>query len=201
VKVVAIGGLVAVIAIVVWYARRGDATTSSSPSLEAQHGATAPTPAQVAKPVAHVTQLSPDERQRVADRIATAQRDRAVHAGPRPELPPESGMDAETFKHTLQAAMREAHDFIKGCYEKALPSLPDPHIKVTAHLTLTGDPDVGTLIDANQLVDTTGKPLPKDFDDCLRNTFQTLELPPIGNGQVFRVNYPFEFDMAPRADR
>ena len=36
-------------------------------------------------------------------------------------------------------------------------------------------------------------PLPAGFDDCLRSTLQTLELPPLAEGNEVKVTYPFMF--------
>jgi len=64
---------------------------------------------------------------------------------------------------------------------------------VVASLTLTGDPDIGTLIDADQLFDQHGQPLPAALDACLRARFQTLELPALAEGDKITVRYPFAF--------
>jgi hypothetical protein len=89
--------------------------------------------------------------------------------------------------------MREAIPDLAGCYTQALPTLASPDLRITAQLTLTGDPDVGTLIDAKQLFDHEGKALPPTLDDCLRARFQELELPPLAEGDQVEVHYPFVF--------
>jgi hypothetical protein len=63
---------------------------------------------------------------------------------------------------------------------------------------LTGDPDVGTLIDASALASLQGQPLSSQLDDCVRDVMQTLELPPMAVGEAFKVNYEFTFDDEPR---
>lgn len=116
-----------------------------------------------------------------------------------PRLPtaaPASGdPDAmDELKVTIRSAMHEVIPYITECYENALPTLPHPRVQITAKLTLTGDPDVGTLIDTDKLEDADGHPLPAAFDDCLRSTFETLELPPLQEGSRVEVHYPFTFD-------
>jgi hypothetical protein len=197
----AVVGVVIVVAAVVvwrwWHREAGDAASKSDSAAVGSSASartstrTSKSTSKTAQAPAHVTQLAPDERKRIADAIA-------LHhsATPRPELP---AAPEPELKTSIRDAMREVIPFLAECYDKALPTLPNPHLEVAAHLTLTGDPDVGTLIDADQqLVDKqTGRPLPRDLDDCLRSTMQTLELPALSEGDVVTVTYPFVFDTAP----
>lgn len=160
----------------------GSSTSSSVPAAPA-------TPARLDK----VTKLaSSADRKQLAERIATAQAVRAAtHAPSPPRLP-----DAEPpiNKTNLRAAMRELIPLLTECYEAAIPTLPSPDVEITASLHLSGDPDIGTLIDADALVDkATGKPLPAGFDDCLRSTFMQMALPPLAEGDKLEVHYPFKF--------
>jgi len=202
VKRVVIVGVLGAVALVVWYMRRSDTTlAATSATGEPRTTAPAPDPARAGspgrRPPAHVTRLSADERRQVADQIATAQATRYHATPPRPSLAPLGEAAAPSLKTSIRDAMREAHPYLVDCYEQALPTLPHPYVRVTAKMTLTGDPDVGTLIDAEQLVDDTGQPVPAKFDDCLRTTFQSLELPPLSEGDVVKVHYPFVFDVKP----
>jgi hypothetical protein len=61
-----------------------------------------------------------------------------------------------------------------------------------ADLTLSGDPDIGSLTDATGLVGPDGAPVPAQLDDCVRSQLQTLALPPIKSGDSFSVSYDFE---------
>lgn len=61
-------------------------------------------------------------------------------------------------------------------------------------MTLTGDPDVGTLIDAGELRDQNGKPLDPELDNCLRTTLGSLELPPLPSANPVHIQYSFRFD-------
>lgn len=63
-----------------------------------------------------------------------------------------------------------------------------------ASITLTGDPDLGTLIDAGALTSKHGSTLPTELDDCVRGVMQTLVLPPMRLEDEFRVNFMFAFD-------
>ena len=103
--------------------------------------------------------------------------------------------DTDDIKTTLRTAMQEALPFLSGCYEKALPKLARPKLTISTHMTLTGDPDVGTLIDVEQLFDDNGTALPAALDACLRDALQSLELPPLAEGDKVSVTYPFMFDQ------
>lgn len=144
--------------------------------------------------VDHVTKLATaEERRAIADRIASAQTARgSTHAPAAPHLPAEAEIN-DSLKVSIRSAMHEALPFLAQCYQDALPTLATPDLTLHAKLTLTGDPDVGTLIDAHELVDQAGAPLPAKLDDCLRSAMQSLELPPLAEGDVVSVTYPFVF--------
>jgi len=201
-KAVAAVAVIAAIALV-WYLRRpSPAATAAAPPAPVASAATPGAPsATPARPPQHVTRLSPDQRREVADRIAAAQATRsgaaAVRAPARPSLPDRPATldpdDVDSFKTTVRSAMHEVIPMITDCYDKAIPTLPPGELKLAASFTLTGDPDVGTLIDAKQLAGGNGTPLPAAFDDCLRSTLQSLELPPLVEGNEVNVTYPFVF--------
>lgn len=150
----------------------------------------------------HVTQFAtPEARTELQHQIATAGETRrgALAARAMPHLPTPV-VAADLDKQVLRDAMREVISYITQCYEDALPTLGTNHLEISAHLTITGDRDVGAIIDAKQLFDANGLPLPPVLDDCLRSTFQTLRLPPLGDGESVEVNYPFEFRAADPSD-
>ena len=200
-KRVAVALALAAIAGALWYLRSSSSTTSAAPSSAAP----APVPATAtpnaspdrAAPIAKVTKLaSVDERARLAERIANARSARAaVRAPGAPSLPAEAvhADHLETLKVEIRTAMREVIPILADCYQAAIPTLASPDIDIVAELTLTGDPDVGTLIDARQVTDKAGTPLPAAFDDCLRSTLQALALPPLAEGDHVEVRYPFVF--------
>ncbi|HEX7702424.1 MAG TPA: hypothetical protein VF403_16910 [Kofleriaceae bacterium] len=138
------------------------------------------------------------ERQQLADQIASAQtaRKAAAHAPRPPVLPVVATIDPtrpDDMKTTIRTAMRDAIPLITDCYQQAMPQLADAETRIAAKLTLTSDPDVGTIIDAHQISDDQGRPLLATFDDCLRDTIQQLALPPIADGGTIEVTYPLTF--------
>lgn len=198
----------AAIAGAIWYLRRPSSRTAASDAppppakvVTAAGGESpsAPASGSAGRTVDHVTKLAtPEERKRLAERIAAAQSARAAtHAPAPPSLPAEAqdAEDAPISKTAIRDAMREVIPHLIECYEAAVPSLPSSHVELVAELTLTGDPDVGTLIDAKELADKQGQKLPAAFDDCLRTTFQSLALPPLKEGDIVSVRYPFVFSQ------
>jgi hypothetical protein len=163
-----------------------------------------PPSAERSQPIAKVTKLAPAQRKQLADRIANAKATRSSHAPSSndairapaaPSLPAEAvaANQAETLKVEIRSAMREVIPLLAECYQAEMDNIAEPSTKVVAELTLTGDADVGTLIDAKQVFDDNGNPLSTKFDDCLRTTFQSLALPPLAEGDHFEVRYPFLF--------
>ncbi|MBA3391952.1 MAG: hypothetical protein H0T89_04870 [Deltaproteobacteria bacterium] len=135
-----------------------------------------------------------EQRRQLMERIAAARARRAAATAPvaPAEARPASGVDMQTPDQVLvqmQAAFREVKAHVSECVDRS----PTKVLGFKADLALIGDPDVGTLIDASALESTDGTPLPAAFDDCVRGIMQALELPPIGLGDEFKVNYVFTF--------
>jgi hypothetical protein len=166
---------------------------------EGKEPAVAPSPAATttsapARPPTHATQVSAEERRQLADRIAAAHAARGYQAPtPAPSLPEQgSGSnDLERLTPHVLDALKEAIPFLAACYEQNAPKATRSAL---AQMTLTGDPDIGTIIDADEIVDEQHQPLPKKLDECLRNTMMTLELPPIAEGDKVKIQYSFRLD-------
>ncbi len=151
----------------------------------------------------HVTRLATAaERQEVADQIASAHAARTRQAPPQPPSLPgaapnsdsndsgDTSHDLERASPTLKAALTEAIPFLAECYKTA----PITQRRPAVVMTLTGDPDVGTLIDAEQLHDQDGRPLDSELEGCLRTTLGSLELPPLPTANPLHIQYSFRFD-------
>ncbi|HUS27050.1 MAG TPA: hypothetical protein VMZ53_01025 [Kofleriaceae bacterium] len=192
----------AAIACAVWYLRSSHTSVAAKGTPAAKDTPARPS---AAPPIDHVTKLSPAERKALAERIASAQATRQPHASPSgaaathapaaPRLPDDLPDDDATpiSKTQIRDAMREVIPHLADCYDAAIPTLPTPNIDITATITLSGDPDIGTLIDADQVLFKDGTPLPAKFDDCLRTTFMSLALPPLAEGDKIEIHYPFRF--------
>ncbi|MDB4954510.1 MAG: hypothetical protein JWO36_2079 [Myxococcales bacterium] len=190
------GGLLAIgLAALIWLSVRDrahpvDPHSASTVTSSAPRSASDPA---TSSPPQHVTKLAnAEERQRVADRIARAQAARAaVRAPDRPSLPPSDPGDNRDLDHAskpVHDALEEAIPFLAACYDKS-----SPHTMAVVSMTLTGDPDIGTLIDSDQMLDQDGKSLPRALDECLRGTLSSLELPPLRDSDKMKVQYSFNF--------
>jgi hypothetical protein len=188
--------VLAVIAVVLWYRHGPNTASSKGPTDKASVTASAsmPSPSHGAasKPPQHATPITADQRREIADRIASAHAVHRVEAPPTLPKPTLDPNDVDTFKTTIRGAMKEVIPMLADCYDKA-GSAVAPEITVRANLVLTGDPDVGTLIDAKELTDPNGGTFDKGFDDCIRSTLQSVELPPLAEGDEVHVTYPFVF--------
>jgi RNA polymerase sigma-70 factor (ECF subfamily) len=212
--ITAVIGVVTAGAIWHWYprtpaqaaiARAGSATSTVNVDTPAVAAPTAP----ALVPPQHVRKLSnADERRELAAHIAAAQAARKTAPAPRRSALGSSdstdqgsfgsGHEGDMDKDVIRGAMQEVLPFLADCYGDArATTLKADHLEVRAHFTLTGDPDIGTVIDAKQLVDDHDHALPTKLDDCIRGTLQTLELPPLGDGDTIEVDYPLAFSDAP----
>jgi RNA polymerase sigma factor (sigma-70 family) len=186
---------------IVWrvYPRAHDTTTAAVTAPVVTSASSAPSAHETAPPLRHVAPFaSAGAREQLANQIANAKARRAAQPRPSNSAPTTvSDDDADLDKDTIRSAMREVIPFLADCYTEARPTLGADHLSIQAHFTITGDRDVGSVIDAKQLFDDDNKPLPAKLDDCMRSTLQTLELPPLGDGNSIDVTYPLLFSDAP----
>jgi hypothetical protein len=61
-------------------------------------------------------------------------------------------------------------------------------------MTLVSDPDLGTVIDTSAMTDADGTPLDHAHDECLRDTIDSLALPPLGQPGKLQLQYSFKSD-------
>lgn len=196
-------------AVLVWYVRRGDdehaAAAAPMTATEAAPAATIAAPAAPKpRPTDRVRKLTPADRDTVARQIRDARAGRAAVSAPAgPSLPtPAPSLaaqqpsldpaDLDSFKTTMRGAMKEVVPYLAECFDAHAARLPD-EITVRAELTLTGDPDIGTLIETRGLAQPGGVALETGFDTCLRDALAGLQLPPLAEGEEVKVTYPFLF--------
>jgi RNA polymerase sigma-70 factor (ECF subfamily) len=215
--------LAAVVAVVAagaiwrWYPRTPASaavahTGSAMPTGTVDRPAFAAPTAPELPPPQHVRKLAnAEERHALAAKIAAAQAARKAGRPPHHSLLGSaastaqgsfgSGHEGDMDKDVIRGAMQEVLPFLADCYGNArATTLSADHLEVRAHFTLTGDPDIGTVIDADQLFDGDDQALPTKLDDCIRSTLQTLELPALGDGDTIEVDYPLVFSDAPPPD-
>jgi hypothetical protein len=165
-----------------------DVGNSASERAAATHGSTPHSNQRVVR-------LTPAERVRVASQIQTAQKAHAATQPPRlPASSPGSGDDGDAMATAKQVLtqLQNVSDDIRASVAECAKYAPDLK-SFTAQITLTGDPDIGTLIDAPApSVGSNGQQVPAAFDNCIRGQLQTLELPPMKTGDKFTA----DFDIA-----
>jgi hypothetical protein len=198
--------LVAIALAIVMYIRRDTSETptgpakgsgSAAPITTTAGSATAPP----AKPD-HVRRLSAADRKQLGEQIAAARaKARAAAAaaaasstsgGPKPEL--DDHIQLEQVADGLVTAMKESIPILAECYDQAYGA--DAGAKRTAlvKMEMTSDPDLGTVIDDTAMTDADGKKLEPKLDECLRNTIESLALPPFDVGGRLEVQYSFDLD-------
>jgi hypothetical protein len=203
-------GAVALLVVVVVLWRRGtskdEAVSATSPSVTSM-SSQLPVRQQAA-PIRRVMRISPEKRMELAKQIEAARARRAASASaaaptsgapssgaPTVESASEAQVapmaSAEDVLAALQAISQELRDTNTACIEQFAPGLKG----FNATLTLVGDRDIGTLIDASTpVVDENGAALPGAFDDCVRAGFQSLALPPTNVGDEYSVTLTFSED-------
>jgi hypothetical protein len=123
---------------------------------------------------------------------APRQRDPFARAARGGAGPQRRAAEIEAATAEVREALEPAMPRLRACYQRALPELGDPNVTLEVDLTLTGDPDVGTLIEADVLLDPKRR-FPGTMVACLRSELQLLELPPLVSGDALTIRYPFGF--------
>jgi|HubBroStandDraft_6_1064221.scaffolds.fasta_scaffold121050_2 hypothetical protein len=139
------------------------------------------------------------ERQQIAEQIAKAAASRRQHVADtqaaepavKPELPGSNTMDSpEHVLGNASIALRHVTEFLTDCAKRS-PGVAG----FKAKLALTGDPDVGTLIDidGSGMTGDDNMPLPSPFVDCVQDVLMDLELPPMAVGDHYKLDFNFSF--------
>jgi hypothetical protein len=175
------------IAIAIYLAGRGG---DAKPQTAGSSTSTSTSTTAHAAPPRHVTKLaSPEERARIASEIAAA---RATHhAAPAPPSLPKHEIDLESYAQDSLVVLKEAIPFLAACYDAAGGSDGGVAHKARVQMSLVGDRDVGTLIDTERMVDANGEALEAGLASCLKTTLESLELPPLAEGDELKIEYSF----------
>ena len=99
-------------------------------------------------------------------------------------------------KEYIRETIHEAIPMIKECYDLALEENPKLSGRLDVHFTISGEPDVGGLVDESDVVAEEGLAFNETLEDCVRETVYTLEFPPPEGGGVVKVRYPLRFRPA-----
>ena len=91
------------------------------------------------------------------------------------------------FGLTALPASRVRAPLVAECYEKHGKST-----QAMAKMTMISDPDLGTVIDTEAIIDRDGKAVEAKLDECMRDTIDSLGLPPLGKPGKLKVQYTFQ---------
>ena len=92
--------------------------------------------------------------------------------------------------HEVRPALDQVTGFLDECAKRS-PGIGG----FKAKLALTGDPDVGTLIDidGSAMKGSDDGPLPPAFSQCVQDVLAELELPPMAVGDHYKLDFNFNF--------
>lgn len=194
--------VVAVISVFVWQRIEASATEStvgSSSGSAAGSSTTSSTssPGTGSGSAEQLKKIDAAGRKQVLDRIKSARTAREAGGGSpsksapeRPSLPDLPGLIS---KDDIRKGVRAVIPLLAECYGNAAERLGNPSGKIEVKMHLTGEPDVGTLIDS---ADVGGdKVLTSDAElvECFQQTMLSVELPPFAEGGTVDVTYPIAF--------
>jgi hypothetical protein len=143
----------------------------------------------------HVRRLPPEERRRLGDELSAALARQRAASTPTGSSNTASATSVpivalEDAGPDLQQALQESIELLAECY-KQRPGAPR---NATARMVMTSDAELGTVIDTDRLTDADGAPLETALETCLRDTIDSLALPPLGKPGKLQLQYTFKFD-------
>ena len=174
----------------------GSSAHATAPPMSAARSApgsgSAEAPARPTVAPTTTVRLTPDDRRRLGEQIAAA-RQRARAADGAAGSADDDSIPVEKVSRELKDGLHGAIPLLAECFQQAPggSTLRD----AAALMTLTSDPELGTVIDTDEIQDAAGKPLAAKLDECVRDTIDSLALPPLGaTGGKIKVTYTFKFD-------
>jgi hypothetical protein len=144
--------------------------------------------------IAELITKAADARRRAAANPAPAAPATSAPSSSEPGAPPPlpGGVmnSPEDVLHQVGPALQQVTGFLEECAKRS-PGVTG----FTARLALTGDPDVGTLIDVDGsgMKGSDDEPLPPAFTDCVQDVLADLELPPMAVGDRYKLDFEFNF--------
>jgi len=174
-----------------------------TPPVREAPTAPAPTASPVAAPTpasptaAKTRRLSPEERKQLGAQIAAGVRKAREARATQARAAGSAVVDEdpiiplEAVGPELEDALTAAIPILAECFKQA--GITDPKTAV-AQMTMTSDPDLGTVIDSADIVGPDGAKLGAQLDSCLRDSIDSLALPPLGQPGKLQLQYSFRFD-------
>lgn len=193
--VLAIGIVVAIF----WLTRDKDTAKPPAPSVASGSASSSVPGAKI--DTSRVRRLDKAARKQLGEQIAAARAKARASTpssssstpsstGGTPPALPDDVMKLEDVAAPLQAQLKETIPILAECYadQQGLR-------EALAQMTLTSDPELGTVIDTEAIKGADGQPLATKLDECLRDVIDSLALPPLGDkGGKLPLQYTFKFD-------
>jgi hypothetical protein len=184
-------------AVMWWHRRAAPASATVAPPPAATATSPVPQTAPSAGASMKTRKLSAEDRKQLGEKIAAA-----VHAAreARAAQAKAAGtavadedpvIPLESVGPELKDALTAAIPILAECFQHA--GITDPRTAV-AQMTMTSDPSLGTVIDTADILGPDGKKLGPTLDTCLRDSIDSLALPPLGQPGKLQLQYSFRFD-------
>ena len=146
----------------------------------------------VATPAGQIRKITPEQRHELEQKIAAARAARAQSAAPaRPALPSSHEGGIANLPPGALDMLKEALPYLGACYGNGA-TVTGPH-RALVLMSMHGDPDVGTLIDPGDMHDENGGAIDPEIASCLTSTLQSLQLPPLGDGEAVQLQFTFRY--------
>lgn len=199
--------IVGAVAIVIWYrqreraeereaAERAHVEATGSPAA-ARPGADTPTTKDAPAAPPRVRKIDRQARAAILDRIRTARTARtggnAAPTGGSPAPPALPALPGTISKDDIRAGVRAVIPLLAECYDAAQDRLSIKDGKIVVQMHLTGEPEVGTLIETAEIEGDAHFTGDAELVECLQQTMLSVELPPIAEGGTVDVTYPLAF--------
>lgn len=144
-----------------------------------------------------VRKLSHEDRERLEKQIRAAIAKSSSAAGTAPSLDAELPLiRLEDVGKPLHQALEDAIPLLSACYGERKAGRDA--MRAIAVMTMISDPELGTVIDTDEIKADNGAKMDPKVDACLRDTIDSLALPPLGKAGKVGVQYSFKFDSEPR---
>jgi hypothetical protein len=138
-----------------------------------------------------VRQLDAPARAKLREQIMAARakaRADAASSSSSPISPPAD--DSIPLEHagTIVEALKETPAIVAKCYGEK-----DEGFEAAAMMSIISDPELGAVIDTDRITDKAGNPIDQKIEDCMRDTIESLALPPMPDRGILKLQYTFKF--------
>ena len=136
-----------------------------------------------------VRQLDVPARTKLREQIKAArEKARAAASSSSSNKPPEDDSIPLEQAGPIIEALRGTPGLMAKCYGEK-----DEGFEAAAMMSIISDPELGAVIDTDRITDKDGKPIDQKIEDCMRDTIESLALPPMEQRGIVKLQYTFKF--------